>query len=104
MEIEATSEQIVARTPNVAPDAEGFGTRSSRSRPHSINLYGNGHDGSRDAASRGFDLLLGLGVGVAAMYYLDAEHGARRRDGVKELMRAVLGAFGSALSGGRADG
>jgi hypothetical protein len=82
----------------VDADVEGFGTRPSSGRPHSIRLDGEPVHSARYVA-RGFDVLLGVGIGAAAMYYLDPSAGSRRRARARE---AIVGALGSALHMGGA--
>jgi hypothetical protein len=84
MEIEATAttevtEVVVSVTSDVSPHAEGFGTRAPTGRPHSMSLFGQDRGSTHDGTSRGFDVLLGVGIGAAAMYYLDPDGGPRRR-------------------------
>jgi hypothetical protein len=50
--------------------ADVFGTRPRTGRPHSISLFGTRRGASRNVALRGFDVLLGVGIGAAVMYYL----------------------------------
>jgi hypothetical protein len=50
--------------------ADVFGTRPRTGRPHSISLAGTRRGASRNVASRGFDVLLGVGIGAAVTYYL----------------------------------
>jgi hypothetical protein len=77
MQTEVTTSNASAG--GVAAEADGFGTRPSRERPHSIRLDGGptGPDGW--PVSRGLDVLLGVGIGAAAMYYLDPAAGSHRR-------------------------
>ena len=99
MQTEATTGIIVAPATDMAPIDEGFGTRPSAHRPHSMNLFGNGDDGSRDIGSRAMDLLVGVGIGAAVMYYLSSERGSRGRETMRFLLREVLGVVGPALLG-----
>jgi hypothetical protein len=89
MEIEATATtEVTGLAVSVASDvsahAEGFGTRPQTGRPHSINLFGPSRSDARDGPSRGLDVLLGVGIGAAVMYYLDPDGGPRRRGLVRE--------------------
>jgi hypothetical protein len=89
MEIEATAATevtglAVSLASDVSVHAEGFGTRPQTGRPHSINLFGPSRSESRDRPSRGLDVLLGVGIGAAVMYYLDPDGGPRRRARVRE--------------------
>ena len=89
MEIEATATTevtglAVSVGSDVSAHAEGFGTRPQTGRPHSINLFGPSLSESRGGPSRGLDLLLGVGIGAAAMYYLDPDGGPRRRALIRE--------------------
>lgn len=92
MEIEATvttevTGLAVSVASDVGPDAEGFGTRPPTGRPHSISLFGPDSKQSRDdGPSRGLDVLLGVGIGAAVMYYLDPDCGPRRRAVVRDTI------------------
>lgn len=75
MEIESTpmseaSETTLSVATSVGAHDDAFGTRPRTGRPHSISLFGTGRGASRNAASRGLDVLLGVGIGAAVMYYL----------------------------------
>jgi hypothetical protein len=79
MEIDETATSEVteeALSVEADADAKGFGTRPRTDRPHSINLFGTDQSGSRSNGSRALDLLIGIGIGAAAMFVL-----ARRRGG-----------------------
>jgi hypothetical protein len=84
MEIGATAttevtELGVSVSGGVGADAEGFGTRPLTDRPHSLSLFGTDRSPAHDGTSRGLDVLLGVGIGAAAMYYFDPDGGPRRR-------------------------
>jgi hypothetical protein len=82
IEVAASSEVAGPTMPidgGVGADAEGFGTRVRTDRPHSMNLFGARHSTTRDNGERALDLLVGVGIGAAAMYYFDPNAGARRR-------------------------
>jgi hypothetical protein len=108
MEIEATTTEIVlpaagSSIPS-ALDAAAFGTRPSAGRPHSINLFGAPRDVANTVASRGTDVLLGVGIGAALMYYLDRNHGPQRRSALgsvlEDLALTVIGRVASRARGG----
>jgi hypothetical protein len=98
MEIEATTTEIAVPRPRVpnqgAADAD-FGSRRQTGRPHSINLFGSPSDGAGNIASHSAQLLLGVGIGAALMFYLDKDRGSRRRsvlgDALEELALTVIG-------------
>ncbi|MDQ3949134.1 MAG: hypothetical protein M3282_02210 [Gemmatimonadota bacterium] len=99
MEIETTATSEVTETAvsvasDVSAHAEGFGTRPRTDRPHSVNLFGADRGAPRDGASRGLDVLLGVGIGAVVMYYLDPNGGPRRRAVVRDK---ILGLVDSAL-------
>jgi hypothetical protein len=68
-----------------------FGIRPSRARPHSISLFrASAAPLDTGGLSRGADLLIGVGLGAAAMYYLDPDHGAARRAQLRDkIVRAI---------------
>jgi hypothetical protein len=75
MEIVATSmsesnDTTLSPAGGVRAHDDAFGTRPRTGRPHSISLFGAGRGSSRNVASRGLDVLLGVGIGAAVMYYL----------------------------------
>jgi hypothetical protein len=89
MEIEAAAtpeviEAAVSVAGDVSAHGDGFGTRPRTDRPHSISLFGPDRDPSAAGASRGFDVLLGVGIGAAVMYYFDPDGGSRRRAAVRD--------------------
>jgi hypothetical protein len=89
MEIEATAttevtETAVSVVSGTGADADGFGTRPRTDRPHSISLSGPHRTPVRDSAWRGLDVLLGVGIGAAVMYYFDPDGGPRRRAAVRD--------------------
>jgi hypothetical protein len=90
MEIEATATTEVTElavpltSPAASADAEGFGTRPQTGRPHSLSLFAPDRSPTRDGGVRGLDVLLGVGIGAAVMYYLDPDGGARRRAVVRD--------------------
>lgn len=93
MEIEATTTSEIAVLPvagGVGADAGGFGTRPSRERPHSLSLFGGPSSESRQGVARGLDVLLGIGLGAAAMYYFDPDGGARRRAAARDTIVRVF--------------
>jgi hypothetical protein len=45
---------------------------------------------SRDGSARGLDLLLGLGIGAAAMYYFDPDRGSERRSAARHGIRQAV--------------
>ena len=92
MEIEATTTAIAVLPVDgaVGADAEGFGTRPSRERPHSLSLFGGPSSESRQGVARGLDVLLGIGLGAAAMYYFDPDGGPRRRAAARETIVRVF--------------
>jgi hypothetical protein len=99
IEVTATSEvreTAVAALSGAIPNAETFGTRPRTDRPHSISLFGSDRNPTRDGASRGLDVLLGVGIGAAVMYYLDPDCGQRRRAAVLDK---VVGAMATAFRG-----
>jgi hypothetical protein len=106
MEIESTEITVVPAL-EATPVDEGFGTRSSTDRPHSMSLCGPSERASRLSGrtvaprgrigSRAADILLGVGIGAAAMYYLDASRGTHRRSTMRELVHTILTGLGAAL-------
>jgi hypothetical protein len=108
MEIEATTTEIIlpaAASPiGDTIDAGAFGTRPATGRPHSINLFGAQRDVARKVASRGTDVLLGVGIGAVLMYYLDRDRGSGRRatlgTALEDLALAVIGRVASRARGG----
>ena len=103
MEIEATTTEIIM-PPVTSPIHGGaFGIRPSTGRPHSINLFGARADAAQTVASRGAELLVGVGIGAALMYYLDRERGPHRRSALgsvlEELALTVIGRIASRVRG-----
>jgi hypothetical protein len=90
------SPTAVSGVSGVNAHAEGFGTRPSTGRPHSISLFGADQDQPRGGASRGLDVLLGAGIGAAVMYYFDPDGGPRRRARARET---IVGAVTMAPDG-----
>jgi hypothetical protein len=91
MEIEATTTEItVGPTTGIDAHAEGFGTRLQTGRPHSISLFGASSTAERQGTARGLDVLLGVGIGAAVMYYLDPDGGARRRGAARDTIVRVV--------------
>ena len=87
MEMGVTTTNAAAAASGVAAEAEGFGTRLSSGRPHSIRLDRGDVSGVEPPfVSRGLDVLVGVGIGVAAMYYLDPATGSRRRARARETI------------------
>ena len=89
METEATAttqvSELMATVPSDASvEEQGFGTRPQTGRPHSISLFGPDRSSPRDGGSRGLELLLGVGIGAAAMYYFDPHAGRQRRSLVRD--------------------
>jgi hypothetical protein len=73
IDVTGTSETIETATldsDGVDLSSEAFGTRPRNNRPHSISLFGSHRRSRRDAGARTVDLLIGVGIGAAAMYYL----------------------------------
>ena len=97
MEPEVTTTTIAAAASEPATDPDGFGTRPVTGRPHSMRLDGSSAAGEARAVARALDLLLGVGIGAAAMYYLDPLTGFSRRARAREAIGAAVGALGSAL-------
>jgi hypothetical protein len=84
MEMEATTANAEPTAGGVSADADGFGTRPSTSRPHSMRLDGGDVAAESGSGSRGLDVLLGVGIGAAAMFCLDPSTGSRRRARIRE--------------------
>lgn len=98
MGIEATTTEIIlppTGLPNQGAADATFGIRSQTGRPHSINLFGAQREGAQIVASRPAQLLLGVGIGAALMYYLDHDRGSQRRsalgEAIEELALTVIG-------------
>jgi hypothetical protein len=107
-ELASTSGAAAAVVIVEAEAAEGFGTRPSSGRPHSIRLDGGPIGSGARSVSRGLDVLLGIGIGAVAMYYLDPTAGSRRRARAESspttrLLAVVLGTALTALGGRRRD-
>jgi hypothetical protein len=96
VETEATTayevtEIAVPAGSEVGTEAEGFGTRPRSDRPHSMSLFGPDRTPGRVGAARGLDLLVGVGIGAAMMYYLDPDQGPRRRAAARATIVALFG-------------
>ena len=92
---DATAAGAMALGGSTAED-DVFGTRPSRERPHSMSLSGAAAAPST-AAPRGVDILLGVGLGAAIMYYLDPTGGARRRARALDALGAAAALFGGVV-------
>jgi hypothetical protein len=108
METELTSTNAVSAAVDAGTEADGFGTRPSSGRPHSIRLDGGSAGSESGLPSRGLDVLLGVGIGAAAMYYLDPTVGSRRRalaesSPATRLLAVALGTALTVLGGRRRD-
>ena len=91
MEIEATTTEITLTPASApvhrAPDDSAFGIRPQTGRPHSINLFGDTRDVAQHVALRGADVLVGVGIGAALMYYLDKDRGPERRSQLSGVLQ-----------------
>jgi hypothetical protein len=74
-----------------------FGTRPSADRPHSMNLCAARGGPSAGSAGRAADILLGVGLGAAVMYYLDPVAGADRRARLSNVLGAAIGFLGETM-------
>ena len=91
MDPERTTTDVTgAMAQGVASETDPFGIRPSTDRPHSLNLSGPAPSAARNGVARGLDILLGVGIGAAAMYYLDPDRGAVRRSAMRDKL-ALLG-------------
>ena len=95
MEIEATAtteaaELAVPTASGIGAHAEGFGIRPQTGRPHSMSLFGSDRSQPHDGPSRGLDVLVGVGIGAAVMYYLDPDGGPRRRALVRDKIVGAI--------------
>jgi hypothetical protein len=103
MEIEATTTEIIMPAVTSPTHGGSFGIRPSTARPHSINLFGAPHDAAQTVAPRGADVLLGVGIGAALMYYLDRDRGWQRRaalgTALEDLALTVIGRVASRVHG-----
>jgi hypothetical protein len=95
MQIEATpssevTESAVSLATGFSLEGEGFGTRPRTDRPHSISLFAPDHGSPRDGAARRLDVLIGVGIGAAMMYYLDPDRGPQRRAAARDRIAALL--------------
>lgn len=79
MDMELTMANAAASLRAEPMEPEVFGIRPVTGRPHSINLQPAPRVGTPQPSSRGVDLLVGVGIGAAIMYYLDPDAGAARR-------------------------
>ncbi len=105
METEVTTTNAAAAASGVTPESVAFGIRPSTGRPHSIRLEAGALAREAGSGSRGLDILLGIGIGAAAMYCLDpigrraAESLPRPLDTeLPPAMRLVLAGLGTALT------
>jgi hypothetical protein len=81
---------------NGAAQADVFGTRLRSGKPHSTNLQAAAMQASAPSAvARSVDVLVGVGVGAAAMYYLDPDGGARRRALVRDGITSPRDSLGN---------
>jgi hypothetical protein len=95
MEIETTAttevaELAVPTAGGICAHAEGFGIRPQTGRPHSMSLFGSDRSQPHDGPSRGLDVLVGVGIGAAVMYYLDPDGGPRRRALVRDKIVGAI--------------
>jgi hypothetical protein len=99
MEIEVTTTEIIVPAVGSPIHGGAFGIRPSTDRPHSINLFGAQRDAAQHVTSRGADVLLGVGIGAALMFYLDRERGSHRRSALgaalEDLALTVIGRVAS---------
>jgi len=93
MEIEriTMSEALPPDLGGGSAEEEVFGTRPSRHRPHSLSLASSSRGEASGAGAWGMDVLLGVGLGAALMYYLDPDRGARRRARATDALIRALG-------------
>lgn len=90
METEATT--AAGPVPAVLGGAEAdevFGSRPATGRPHSMSLHSSSAIAPHPGAAGVAEVLIGLGVGAAIMYYLDPRAGAQRRARVRDAIVQV---------------
>ena len=66
-----------------APEPGEFGSRPRNHKPHSIDLFGLSVNQVGGQRTSGLDLIVGIGVGAALMYYLDPQLGRARREAIR---------------------
>ena len=100
MELDLTTANGAAGLKAAPIDSEVFGIRPNTGRPHSISLQAAGRASTSQPSSRGLELLVGVGIGAAFMYYLDPSAGparrARLRGAVAETLTMAPGVFDDA--------
>jgi hypothetical protein len=103
MEPEPTAiEPSMSKAEGLAHEPDPFGTRRSSGRPHSMSLFRSSPAPlNGGGVSRRVDLLLGIGLGAAAMYYLDPDHGAARRALLWDKVAHTLARLGERRRGVR---
>jgi hypothetical protein len=90
MELGLTTANAAAGSKAEPAESDVFGIRPDTGRPHSICLQAASRDSSSHPSSRGLDLLVGLGIGAAAMYYLDPQAGPARRARLSGALAGTL--------------
>jgi hypothetical protein len=90
MEMDLTTANAAAGLKAEPIESEVFGIRPDTGRPHSISLQAAARAAESQPGSRGLDLLIGVGIGAAVMYYLDPELGPARRARVRGVVAETL--------------